>query len=415
MKTRLKSPKLIRRWLTRTTLSSARLTNFAAALFALALASAGCADGVDDYAQDKNEDGTIGSDVGDGGNGDGGNGDGGNTGDDTKCRESVRRCNENGDVEVCTNGVFVQETCDGICRGGECTPFNDNSCENPTVVAPGETKTLSTNTKNSFVVSNAYAACTSIHKRLAVAKLQIPEFGYYEITATSEQNAPRWGVFESLACTADDFYQNSCLSTSAAKSRVMKRLLSPGELYVFVGGINGKTEPDPFDATIAFKRLEAPQGGACQYAGNLIPVDATHGSYTDHNKTASGVSKAYGIDGGSCQTSSTGNEIGYAFQLTKPQTITAKLQITRGNGEKCGDTIDNRCPDASLHIQKCADESNLNTRTNTVNCARISPTPENASLSLEQTLTPGEYILFVDSNTSNVELGYAYDLTLTFE
>ncbi|MBS7380711.1 MAG: hypothetical protein KIG72_05540, partial [Bradymonadales bacterium] len=45
-----------------------------------ALAFASCADGVDDYAQDKNEDGTIGSDV-PGSNGSGNN-NSGNKGDD---------------------------------------------------------------------------------------------------------------------------------------------------------------------------------------------------------------------------------------------------------------------------------------------------------------------------------------------
>ena len=81
-----------------------------------AIAFASCADGVDDYAQDKNEDGTIGSDV-PGSNGSGnnnsGNNNSGNKGDDngsdnkgddngsgntspnkpgSKCQETLRRC-----------------------------------------------------------------------------------------------------------------------------------------------------------------------------------------------------------------------------------------------------------------------------------------------------------------------------------
>ncbi len=194
-----------------------------------ALAFASCADGVDDYAQDKNEDGTIGSDVpgsnGSGnnnsGNNNSGNNNSGNKGDDngsgnkvddngsgntspskpgSKCQETLRRCNDKGNVEVCTGGVYVEDPCDGTCFKGECTKFNDNSCENPLVVAPGDKKSLSTNTRNDFAVSNTYSACKNIHNRLAVAKLTIPKFGYYEITVTSAQDVPNWGVFESLSC-----------------------------------------------------------------------------------------------------------------------------------------------------------------------------------------------------------------------
>ena len=251
-----------------------------------ALAFASCADGVDDYAQDKNEDGTIGSDV-PGSNGSGnnnsGNNNSGNKGDDngsgntspnkpgSKCQETLRRCNDKGNVEVCTGGVYVEDPCDGTCFKGECTKFNDNSCENPLVVAPGDKKSLSTNTRNDFAVSNTYSACKNIHNRLAVAKLTIPKFGYYEITVTSAQDVPNWGVFESLSCTADDFYQNSCLSTGEQKSRTMTRLLSPGDFYVFVGGINAKTAPPPFDATIELKQLDAPKAVACNYKGKVTP------------------------------------------------------------------------------------------------------------------------------------------------
>ena len=336
-----------------------------------ALAFASCADGVDDYAQDKNEDGTIGSDV-PGSNGSGNNNSGNNN------------SGNKGD---------------------------DNSCENPLVVAPGDKKSLSTNTRNDFAVSNTYSACKNIHNRLAVAKLTIPKFGYYEITVTSAQDVPNWGVFESLSCTADDFYQNSCLSTGEQKSRTMTRLLSPGDFYVFVGGINAKTAPPPFDATIELKQLDAPKAVACNYKGKVIPVDATKGSYTDKNKTSTGVTQAKGDNGGKCSNASTGKEIAYAFQLTQTQTVVAKIQITRENGEPCGANIEDKCPTPSLHIQKCADESALSARNNTVECAVLAESTN--SLALEKQIPPGEYLLFVDSDsTSN---SYAYDLTLTFK
>ena len=400
-----------------------------------ALAFASCADGVDDYAQDKNEDGTIGSDVpgsnGSGNNNSGNNNSGnkgddngsGNKGDDngsgntspnkpgSKCQETLRRCNDKGNVEVCTGGVYVEDPCDGTCFKGECTEFNDNSCENPLVVAPGDKKSLSTNTRNDFAVSNTYSACKNIHNRLAVAKLTIPKFGYYEITVTSAQDVPNWGVFESLSCTADDFYQNSCLSTGEQKSRTMTRLLSPDDFYVFVGGINAKTAPPPFDATIELKQLDAPKAVACNYKGKVTPVDATKGSYTDKNKTSTGVTQAKGDNGGKCSNASTGKEIAYAFQLTQTKTVVAKIQITRENGEPCGANIEDKCPTPSLHIQKCADESALSARNNTVECAVLAESTN--SLALEKQIPPGEYLLFVDSDsTSN---SYAYDLTLTFK
>ena len=398
-----------------------------------AIAFASCADGVDDYAQDKNEDGTIGSDVpgsnGSGNNNSGNNNSGnkgddngsGNKGDDngsgntspskpgSKCQETLRRCNDEGNVEVCTGGVYVEDHCDGICLKGECTKFNDNSCENPLVVAPGDKKSLSTNTRNDFAVSNTYSACKNIHNRLAVAKLTIPKFGYYEITVTSAQDVPNWGVFESLSCTADDFYQNSCLSTDKQKSRTMTRLLSPGDFYVFVGGINAKTAPPPFDATIELKQLDAPKAVACNYLGKVIPVDATKGSYTDKNKTSTGVAQAKGDNGGKCTNASTGKEIAYAFQLTQTQAVVAKIQITHENGEPCD--AEDKCPTPTLHIQKCADESALSARNNTVECAVLADSTN--SLALEKQIPPGEYLLFVDSdNSSN---SYAYDLTLTFK
>ena len=365
-----------------------------------AIAFASCADGVDDYAQDKNEDGTIGSDV-PGSNGSGnnnsGNNNSGNKGDDNG---SDNKGDDN-----------VEDPCDGTCFKGECTKFNDNSCENPLVVAPGDKKSLSTNTRNDFAVSNTYSACKNIHNRLAVAKLTIPKFGYYEITVTSAQDVPNWGVFESLSCTADDFYQNSCLSTGEQKSRTMTRLLSPGDFYVFVGGINAKTAPPPFDATIELKQLDAPKAVACNYKGKVTPVDATKGSYTDKNKTSTGVTQAKGDNGGKCSNASTGKEIAYAFQLTQTQTVVAKIQITRENGEPCGANIEDKCPTPSLHIQKCADESALSARNNTVECAVLAESTN--SLALEKQIPPGEYLLFVDSDsTSN---SYAYDLTLTFK
>ena len=332
-----------------------------------ALAFASCADGVDDYAQDKNEDGTIGSDV-PGSNGSGNNNSGNNN------------SGNKGD---------------------------DNSCENPLVVAPGDKKSLSTNTRNDFAVSNTYSACKNIHNRLAVAKLTIPKFGYYEITVTSAQDVPNWGVFESLSCTADDFYQNSCLSTGEQKSRTMTRLLSPGDFYVFVGGINAKTAPPPFDATIELKQLDAPKAVACNYKGKVTPVDATKGSYTDKNKTSTGVTQAKGDNGGKCSNASTGKEIAYAFQLTQTQTVVAKIQIT----SECGANTKGKCPTPTLHIQKCADESALSARNNTVECAVLAESTN--SLALEKQIPPGEYLLFVDSDsTSN---SYAYDLTLTFK
>ena len=281
----------------------------------------------------------------------------------------------------------------------------------PLVVAPGDKKSLSTNTRNDFAVSNTYSACKNIHNRLAVAKLTIPKFGYYEITVTSAQDVPNWGVFESLSCTADDFYQNSCLSTGEQKSRTMTRLLSPGDFYVFVGGINAKTAPPPFDATIELKQLDAPKAVACNYKGKVTPVDATKGSYTDKNKTSTGVTQAKGDNGGKCSNASTGKEIAYAFQLTQTQTVVAKIQITRENGEPCGANIEDKCPTPSLHIQKCADESALSARNNTVECAVLAESTN--SLALEKQIPPGEYLLFVDSDsTSN---SYAYDLTLTFK
>ena len=182
-------------------------------------------------------------------------------------------------------------------------------------------------------------------------------------------------------------------------------------MQVASAGINGIIPSKSLSAIIELKQLDAPKAVACNYKGKVTPVDATKGSYTDKNKTSTGVTQARGDNGGKCSNASTGKEIAYAFQLTQTQTVVAKIQITRENGEPCGANIEDKCPTPSLHIQKCADESALSARNNTVECAVLAESTN--SLALEKQIPPGEYLLFVDSDsTSN---SYAYDLTLTFK
>ncbi len=402
----------------------------AALALLLPLAVAGCADGIDDV-DDINDNGTIGKDVDDNSGNKNGNsgsesdnnnnpGGNGNSGESAKCQESLKRCNTDGDVEVCKNGVYVTQACSGVCSKGECAPYNANSCSNPAQLAAGETQTVNTNTQGNYQVSNAYAGCNRIHHQLAVAKLNIDEFGYYQIDVKSKQSAPSWGVFESLTCAADAFYQNSCFSTDKLQSRKMTRLLSPGELFIFIGGLTGKNDPPAFDAEISLKRADSSDIIACGNidaadanrkitVGSVNAVDVSQGTLNFLGKTSSGKSLVAGISSSKCD--SAGNEIIYAFRLAEEKTVDASLTVTREDGSECGNTIEDRCPTAAMHIQNCADESKIGNRANTRACVQIDPA-QNKTLSLSEKLPAGEYLLFVDSNS--ISLSYAYTLELSF-
>lgn len=397
----------------------------------LPFAFGGCADGIGDV-DDINDNGTIGKDVDDNSgsktddkkddsgsnsdkNNDGGNN--GNSGESVKCQESLKRCNEDGDVEVCKNGVYVAQKCNGVCSKGECNPYNDNSCSNPAELAAGETQTVNTNTQGNYQVSNAYSGCNRIHHQLAVAKLNIDEFGYYQIDVKSKQSTPSWGVFESLTCATDAFYQNSCFSTDKQQSRKMTRLLGPGELFIFVGGLTEKNDPPAFDADISLKRAEPSDLVACGQnlygdnisVGSVIPVNASQEAQTFLGKTSSGKSLVAGQSSSKCD--STGNEVIYGFRLAEEKTVVASLSVTRDDGTACGNTTKDRCPTAAMHIQNCADESKIGERTNTRACVQIDPA-QNKTLNLSEKLPAGEYLLFVDSNSA--DLSYAYTLELAF-
>lgn len=408
--------------------------------FAAALLYLGCADAVDDYAA-KNPNGTIGTDTDDNGNSGKGDNPGGSTSDPsgsgetpdkpssggkededpsgkpepTKCAEGLSRCTAEGKLETCLQGKYTIQNCDGTCYQNACQPFNENSCTAPAEMRSGDVKTLNTNTRQTYTIASPYSACTKIHPRLAVAKLNIDTLGYYEISARRTAGSSAWGIFGALDCITNNFYQDSCYTTQKDQY-AMVRLLSPGSYFVFVGAADIKqgVTPPALDIELSVNASEA-QKNACAYDGNIEILDANQKQHTLKNQTSSGASKiqAESADTYKCRNATTGNEVAYSFQLREQTTVSFELAFQRNDGTPCIDSASkNGCPtNAVVHIQTCSDTATLGNRDNTQICI-VEETTSKDSLSGSVDLPPGEYLLFVDSDSQRT--GFAYELTLHF-
>lgn len=275
-------------------------------------------------------------------------------------------------------------------------------------------------TGENYSIQSSAANCNRFKGNLTVSHISVPKTDYYTIAVNSDAD-DSWGFVESLSCSSSiDLYQNLC----NINDKQVTRLLNAGDFYFFVGLLlDSKNSNFNYDISVA---KAASNQNACGYQGALTVVDATQPSHhfsdtlKDAERKASGGGSSGSLADRNCITASSNKDKGYAFQITQKTTLRATLSVDTA---KCSVYDEDKklnvwqCTNnASLYIHQC-DKGITGRKAITCEAKTLqgSETSENAAtLTLNTELSPGEYILFVDSD-GMVNEDYEYSLEMAFD
>lgn len=285
----------------------------------------------------------------------------------------------------------VEEECEDICKNGVCLTYSDNSCENPYIVPIDGSASGSTNSGTNYEVDQT--SCSGKLKSMkAVFKVTIPEIGFYKFVSTNSKGT-NWGNILTPTCELKNEITSACDIKSTDAFSV---LLTPGDYYFFAAPALIFSED--FDAQVTVRKVSYEDVKLCGAIGAFNLIEFKNGEYSVSGDTANGSSTKTYSDLGCSTQGSGGKEIVYMFSARKGQKVNAVLNVT--SQENLPDSI-------ALYIAHCKDGSNNNKR-----CSETKAVNGTVSISLDIQET-GEYLLYVDSNTSNKD--YQYDLTINLQ
>ncbi len=313
------------------------------------------------------------------------------------CSEGEKRCSTTGDAETCMANLWVTvEQCHHGCVAGVCLePTEQGSCGAPLPLL------LDTPVEGSTVgglSSHIWAqGCTNKYGYTprgpeTIYALEVPQLSFIDLRLTPVDPS-YYGIYLRGSCSnPESEYHRVCSGNdTTANDTTVRALLGPGTHYVFVDDF-AADGPGPGRFTLLATNTVTP---TCH---GQVPqlLDLSPGSAAVQGNTANGQSNTRGNEY-ACPDGATvglGNELIYAFHLTAPSRVRARVTPTDPSDSKVSVYIRSEC------------ETRLSAQ---VACGY---TEGDGPAIAEATLPAGEYYLFVDDFAPSTDTTQVFLLQL---